>query len=76
MAEKKHNFNRKKPKAEPDLYGCPSCRSWVKKEEEEEEGRQDRGGRTERGEEQCEHVKLSELQIELGLNPQVAVDKQ
>lgn len=39
-------------------------------------GRQGRRGRTERGEEQCEHVKLSELQIELGLNPQVAVDKQ
>lgn len=51
--------------------------SWVKKEaKEEEEGRQDRGGRTERGEEQCEHLKLSEPQIELGLNPQVAVDKQ
>lgn len=47
---------------------------WVKKEKEK--GRQGRRGRTERGEEQCEHVKLSELQIELGLNPQVAVDKQ
>lgn len=38
-------------------------------------------GRTGEEEEQkeeknSEHVKLSELQIELGLNPQVAVDKQ
>lgn len=44
VAEKKHHFNRKKPRAEPDLYGGPSCRSWVKEEEEEEtgQGRKDR----------------------------------
>lgn len=74
--KKTHLFNRKKPWAEPGLYAgaLPQKAGWVK--EEEEEGRQKRGGRTERGEEQCEHVKLSELQIELRLNPQVAVDKQ